>query len=267
MAGFSLSSFLKAAPRGMLISVLIAFVFLNGLGVWQLRRMQWKEALIHDMAQTEAQAPVPIQSLMFPNSSEEFGKGDCPSEPLREACAAPERTKNAWRSVIMPACTVNPSTLIYMHSELSGAPGYRLLAACPLPAGAQDMLVDLGFSANKLNLKAPINIDSGVGCLRPYEKASAFTPVNRPADHDWYWRSAGEDGAALGASLRSDYFLVLDLDASHLHIDGLQQGPLNPAVTVPPERHFEYALTWFGLGWALIGVFISFVFQRLRKPE
>ena len=231
----TLSTWLRAAPRGMLIGVVIAFAFLNGLGIWQLYRLHWKEGLIADMARTEAQAPLPVAQLL--------------------AQAKPD-----WRSASLPTCTVDPAKTIYMHSEVDAVPGYRVLAACPIADGQSLILTDFGFTtAAKLggnNLTF-----TPVGRLRPADKSSAFSPVNRPADHDWYTRSTVELGKAWDVSLRNDYFLVLDLKRSHLDIAGLQQGALSAPL---PNRHFEYALTWFGLAWAMIGIFIAFVTQRAK---
>ena len=231
----TLSAWLRAAPRGMLVSVLIAFVFLNGLGVWQLYRLHWKEGLIADMARTEAQAPVPVAQLL--------------------AQAKPD-----WRSASLSTCTVDPAKAIYMHSEVDATPGYRVLSACPAAPGQPLILIDLGFTT-EAKLGSETLTFAPVGRLRPADKPSAFAPVNRPADHDWYTRSTVDIGKALNVSLRSDYFLVLDLTRSHLDIAGLQQGPLSAPL---PNRHFEYALTWFGLAWVMIGIVIAFVAQRVK---
>lgn len=231
----SLSDWTRAAPRGMAISVAICFVLLNGLGVWQLYRLRWKEGLIADMARSEAMPPVPVMELL-------------------------NEKKPAWRSARLPDCPISSDRLIYMHSEMDGTPGYRVLTACPISNGA--MLTDLGFMTDKTPL--PNTVLTPVGRLRPFEKGNAFTPVNRPADHDWYWRSAAEMGQAMATPVRGDYFLVLDLKESKAHMTGLMQGPLTAPLR---NRHFEYALTWFGLAWALIGVFISFVYQRARQNK
>jgi len=253
-------SFLKAAPRGMLISAVIAFIFLNGLGVWQLYRLQWKEGLIADLARTENMPAVPIGELLSPNSSLEFGKGasNCLSRPMaRKACVATERKTRDWRSVTLAPCTIDPGHVINMHSEMDGEPGYRVLTICPL-SGGQTLLIDLGFSADRQSLVGPVTIDP-VGRLRPADKISAFTPVNTPAAGEWYSRSTPEIAALWHTPLRRDYFLVLDVAASRLSLAGLRQGP----VTAPlPNRHFEYALTWFSLAWIMVGMFIAFVRQK-----
>jgi surfeit locus 1 family protein len=230
-------AFFRAAPRGLTVAVVIAFALLCGLGTWHLFRLQWKEGLIADMARTEAMPPI-------------------------AAVDALAQAKPAWRSVRLPDCAPDPDHLIYMHSELSGTPGYRVLAHCPLAAGQPDMLIDLGFAVDKSTIDLP-NV-TPIGRLRPLEKSGAFTPVNRTSDNDWYWRSATEMGAAWNAKLRGDYFLVLDLKASHVDAPGLQQGPLTAPLA---NRHLEYALTWYGLAGALIGVFIAFVLQKQRAEK
>ncbi len=226
-------NFLKAAPRGMLVAVAIAFACLCGLGVWQLCRLQWKEGLIADLARTEAMPAVPVATVLG-------------------------RPRASWRSVTLPACTIEPARVINMHSEMDGTPGYRALAACPL-AGGQDLLVDLGFSINRLNPSAPVDI-APVGRLRPADKPGAMSPVNSAATGEWYTRDIPDLAAAWRAPLRPDYFLVLDLRASRLDLPGLQQG----AVTAPlPNRHLEYALTWFSLALILLGIFVAFVRKRV----
>lgn len=251
-------AFLKAAPRGMLITVVIAFVLLNGLGVWQLYRLRWKEGLIADLARTEAMAPVPVEELLSPNSASEFGKRDCASRTVaRKACVASERQNRDWRSVTLPSCTITPDRVVNMHSEMDGTPGYRVLTSCPLDSGP-NLLIDLGFSVNKVTLPAATAI-APVGRLRPADKTGTFTPVNIPASGEWYSRSAVDLGKVWHQPLRGDYFLVLDVAASKLGVPGIQQGP----VTAPlPNRHFEYALTWFGLAWVMIGIFVAFVRQK-----
>jgi len=228
-------TFLRSAPRGMLIAVAIAFVFLNGLGVWQLYRLHWKEGLIADLARTEAMPPVPVAEVL-------------------------DRPGSAWRQVILPPCTVAPEHVINMHSEMDGTPGYRVLTTCPL-AGGQNLLVDLGFSPNRLVLAAPVTIVPA-GRLRPADKPGPMAPVNSAATGEWYTRNAADISAAWHKPLRPDAFLVLDIAASKLSLSALRQG----LVTAPlPNRHLEYALTWFSLAWIMMGIFIAFVRQRQAR--
>ncbi|MBW8882927.1 MAG: SURF1 family protein, partial [Asticcacaulis sp.] len=115
------SAFIKAAPRGLTVAVIMAFAILCGLGIWQIQRLHWKEGLIADLARTHALPPAPVDQVL--------------------ATAHPE-----WRAVVLPPCAINPGHMLYMHSQASGQPGYRALAACPVPGGA--ILTDLGFVAD-----------------------------------------------------------------------------------------------------------------------
>lgn len=225
-------SFFRAMPRGMAVAAGVVFLLLNGLGVWQLQRLHWKQQLIADMARTEALAPVPAD----------------------EALAG---SQSAWRRVTLPPC--HPDRLIYMHSEMIGQPGYRVLSACPLTAGG-GMLIDLGFSTGK-DVPVPGSFVPQ-GRLRPFERANMATPANKPDADDWYWRSATDMGPALELQLRQDDFLVVDLSASGIAPVGLMQG----ALTAPlPNRHLEYALTWFSLAWVLVAMFAAFVVQKAKR--
>lgn len=227
-----LADYLRAAPRGLLVSFAIAFLALNGLGIWQLYRLHWKEQLIADMARTEAMPPLPAAVLL--------------AQPTPQ-----------WRSAVLPVCHADAGHLLYMHGEIDGTPGYRVLTACPAGAG-NDMLVDLGFVVDKGQVHLADFVP--VGRLRPADKPSVFAPVNNPAAQDWYTRSIVDMGKALGVPLRPDYFLVLDLKASHLDAAGLQQGPLTAPLF---NRHLEYALTWFSLAWIMAGIVFVMVRQRM----
>ncbi|MBW8734045.1 MAG: SURF1 family protein [Asticcacaulis sp.] len=230
----SVAAFFKAAPRGLVVSFLIAFALLNGLGVWQLYRLHWKEQLIADMARTEAMPPLPATTLLA-------------------------QAKPQWRSAILPPCHADLGRALYMHSEIGGDPGYRVLIACPVANGQKDMLVDLGFVKDKLPALSFVGF-LPVGRLRPADKPSVFAPVNDLAANDWYTRSTVDMGKAFGTTLRPDYFLVLDLKASRLDDIGLQQGPLTAPLA---NRHLEYALTWFGLAWIMAGIVFAMIRQRM----
>jgi surfeit locus 1 family protein len=57
---------------------------------------------------------------------------------------------------------------------------------------------------------------------------------------------------ALHATYPAPIFLMLESPAPHG--PGPQPAPLPTDI---PNRHFEYALTWYGLALALLGVYIA----------
>ncbi|ESQ89111.1 hypothetical protein ABAC460_13660 [Asticcacaulis sp. AC460] len=230
----SLSRFVQAMPKGLTIAVAVAFVILNCLGAWQVQRLMWKKGLLAELASTQAQAPQPLDKVLASK-------------------------KPAWRSVALTRCDVSPEMIIHMNSLSNGKPGYRLLVACP--AGDRSILVELGFAETRL--QPSLTIEHPVGRLRAYDKAGLVTPMNDPIRNDWYWRSPLEMGPFLRApDLREDYFVMLDQAPSGVSVEDLEQGHLTAELS---NRHLEYALTWFALALTLLGMYIAFVIQRMRK--
>jgi surfeit locus 1 family protein len=139
-----------------------------------------------------------------------------------------------------------------------GISGYRIFTPVVLEDGW--IFVDRGFVAEADADKVPALSGqvSYRGVLRKGAKANSFTPDNDPILKDWFW----PDLPAMGASLRLTggspaYYVALTL------VDPLASGQtqINPwadskgANQIPPERHLGYALTWWGFGFALIGVY------------
>ena len=139
-----------------------------------------------------------------------------------------------------------------------GINGYRIFTPVVMEDGW--IFVDRGFVPETEVDKVPV-LSGQVslrGVLRKGAKANSFTPDNDPIRQDWYW----PDLPAMGASLKLTggspaYYVALNL------VDPLATGQMqiNPwadskgANQIPPERHLGYALTWWGFGFALIGVY------------
>jgi surfeit locus 1 family protein len=69
--------------------------------------------------------------------------------------------------------------------------------------------------------------------------------------------------AFAGGPLASDPLpRVIEADAKPEPPGGLPRGGVTRLDL--PNRHLEYALTWYGLAAALAGVYLSFVVSRLR---
>ena len=100
-----------------------------------------------------------------------------------------------------------------------------------------------------------------IGAVRlEYLPKVLFTPDNNPASNSWYWFDLAAVRTATGLSdLRS---IVVQLDTP----DHTGQWPV--AMALSPNlsnKHFAYALTWFGLAITLLGVYIAFIIQERRK--
>ncbi|OYX31165.1 MAG: hypothetical protein B7Y99_10655 [Caulobacterales bacterium 32-69-10] len=227
------------APRrfgfGLAAAVTVCVLILVGLGTWQLQRMAWKLALIARIEALRAAPAEPLEVVLrrLPDQV------DIDYVRAQTTCPALER---------LPT--------VRLYGLRNGVSGYRLIAACPIDAAPyRTILVDRGFIPREVvdtpttpqALGRPI-----VGVLRKGDPGSMFTPKNNAERNDWYRRDPAAMAAALGAPDPAPIFLMLESPAPRG--PGPQPAPLPTDI---PNRHFEYALTWFGLALALIGVYIA----------
>lgn len=214
--------------------VAVGMAILVGLGVWQLQRLQWKEALLTHIDRLQHAAAV----------------------PAAEVLARPPASLDFVRvSLDCPGLEATPTVSLYAVEQ--GEAGVRLIAACSVAGGS--LLVDRGFlrpedkvAPERQRLDSPL-----VGVLRVPTGKNLFTPANNAARDQWYWRDVPAMAAALKAPSPVPVMLMLESPAP---IGG---GPAPAAIpTEISNRHMEYALTWFGLAAALAGVYIALLLRR-----
>ncbi len=153
-----------------------------------------------------------------------------------------------------PALERAPTVRLYAVRE--GVIGYRFIAACPIEVGPyRSILVDRGFVPRESADAAPMPSQLSqpiVGVLRKGDPGNLFTPKNRPDSDQWYRRDIPAMAAVLKAEAPAPVFLMLESPGPH------GPGPLPaPLPADIPNRHLEYALTWYGLALALVGVYIA----------
>lgn len=231
------------APVGLTIAVLISLSILIGLGVWQLQRLKWKEGLLAQIAALQA---APAQPL----------------EPVLKRLANGQDVAYTRVSVVCPGLSRAPFLQLYGLKD--GEAGTRIVSACALPDGPYGaILVDRGFVADTVSARppvvpqdtSPVNL---VGVLRVPDKKTFVTPPNEPAANRWYSRDIAAMAGALSASRPAPVFLMAESSTNP------DWAALQPVAVPPdiPNRHLEYALTWFGLAGALIGVYAAVLWKR-----
>jgi surfeit locus 1 family protein len=220
--------------RGLLwpaVMTVIGVVFLVALGNWQMRRLAWKEGLIAAIAERAHAAPIPLAE------AEKRG-GDI--EYLR---------------VKATGKLVNDREFdFYAFDEQAGV-GWHIVTPLHLADGSV-VFVNRGFVPDEL--KDPAKRQEGrpagdieiVGLARKPETPGAFTPANDAGKNVWYWRDIP---AMAAAAVPGDKARV-----------GWPRGGVTRIEL--PNRHLEYALTWYGLAAALLGVFAAFAVTRWRQP-
>ena len=230
-------------PVALTLVVLVALVLLIGLGVWQVRRLEWKTDLLHRIAALQ----------------------DAPAKPLGPTLQRLKAGGDVEYSRVAIACPdVETRPTLREFAVYQGLAGYRLVTACPLPPGSGygSILVDRGFVAQQGD-QAPHDIPGQpvsqpvVGVLRSGGGRTFVTPQNRPAENRWYWRDVPAMAGQLHAPDPAPLFLMLESPSP-------PSGEPRPA-PLPldiPNNHLGYAITWFGLAAALAGVYLAMLFRK-----
>jgi surfeit locus 1 family protein len=228
---------------GLTVATAIAMAILIGLGVWQLQRLKWKEALLAHVAQAQAAQPRPI-------------------EPVLDGLANGHDVDFVRVKVTCRGLASAPSLELYGIRE--GEIGTRLISACPvLSAFYRTVLVDRGFVADTVSARPAVDPTAPepveiVGVLRVPEKGNFVTPENQP--NRWYSRDAAAMGAVLKAPVVAPVFLMAE-NSSNPQWKALVPAPLPVDI---PNNHFDYALTWFGLAAALACVYVADLIRRRK---
>ena len=200
------------------------------LGAWQTQRLAWKESLIAEIEQKISAEPVELPE-------------------------SPDQTRDNLLRV-KAVGILGTHELHVIHSIKLYGPGYRLIA--PMQVGSRRIMVDLGFLPEAQKDEIPREGSSRwddpaveqivTGLLAWPNEADGFTPEPDLGRNIWFAR----DVAGMSAALNTEPLLIV----AESHADDQIVMPQPPGVNLP-NRHLEYALTWFGLAfvWAAMSVF------------
>jgi surfeit locus 1 family protein len=231
----------RGFPVGLTITVAVAFAILVGLGTWQLQRLQWKEGLLARIAALQAAPARPIGPIL-----DRVAEGaDADFTRVEAEC---------------PGLETAP--FLELYSVRDGQAGVRLVSACRIAsAHYRSVLVDRGFVADTVSARPPVSPDDEtlvrvVGVLRKPEHGNLFSPANTP--RQWYVRDVEAMAKALNAAEPAPLFLMAETPTNP-GWKALVPAPLPLDI---PNRHLEYALTWYGLAAVLLGVYAAMLFRR-----
>lgn len=231
-------------PMGLTLFTALALALLVGLGEWQVQRLHWKVALLARIAALQNAPAAPIG----PSLAKLAASGDVDFTRVTVDCPDIERTP-----------------FVRLYAVRDGEAGYRIITPCRLTGAAYPvLLVDRGFlrqDAPKLDIAQGARLTQPlVGVLRKGDKKTFVTPDNQPAQGLFYSRDPAAMAKALGAQMPAPVFLMLETPAPRA--GGPVPAPVPPDI---PNRHLEYAVTWFGLAAALLGVYLATLWRRLAK--
>jgi surfeit locus 1 family protein len=226
------------------VASVVCVALLIGLGVWQLHRLAWKEALIAAVEARAHAAPV-----------------DAPPESdwPRLDPADYEYRRVRFAGVFDGSRQVTVFRALSEPRGRFGGPGYLVMTPLKLVDGAT-VLVDRGFVPEAQ--KAAAGETTVVGLMRASETRNLFTPSDDPANGQWFTRDVGAIARAEGLTRVAPFFVDAEAgpDPSALPEGG-------ETILAFPNNHLSYALTWFGMAAALVGVFVAYAASRLREGK
>ncbi len=234
----------------LLAFTLAGVLLMSGLGVWQLQRLQWKEAILAQIAV----------------------RRDAPASPLpsRENWAALNPDAYEYRHVFIRGVFDHARESYLFRASATGAAGggagYEVLTPLRLEGGGE-VIVNRGFVPAELQdpaRRAAGQIAGEVtvtGLMRRPESRNAFTPADEPEKNLWFTR----DPRALAAhwALADAAPFSVDADATE-NPGGWPKG--GATVMTIPNNHLSYALTWFALAATLAGVSLVFALRGDKNP-
>ena len=243
----------------------VTLAILIGLGTWQWQRMHWKRGLLDRLEATAAAAPVTLGEAIATTAEarEGFPKGlqyrrvEVRGMFYHEGefhVWAPERRGPSWQ-------VVTPLALAAPVQNPAGDPEYFthvmvVRGIVPDARKAGDRRAG-GQPAGTVRLTGRVRLDA--------PNVSAPDPDTRK--NQWYTRDLDRMTARLaetrefskGYATFAPFFLEA---ANRIGPEGAPE-PRFAELTLS-NRHFEYALTWWGLALTLIGVYAAFVITKLR---
>lgn len=225
----------------------IAVALLVALGSWQLSRLQEKEALIARVSERVGAEPVPA--------------------PPRAEWSGLDLDEWSYRRVSLTGTyDFAKEARVYVNlSEPRGplkGPGYFVLTPLDLTSGGT-VIVNRGFTPEKggaVSRGVAGQEVAVVGPLRGPEGRNLFTPSDEPAKRLYFAR----DPAAIASTLGIPGAAPFTVDAEASGPGGVPQG--GETRISFPNRHLEYALTWYGLA-ATLAVFFAVFAWRVRKGD
>ena len=233
---------------GLTAFMLAALAVLIGLGVWQLKRLDWKEGLIAKIETRTKGAPISLEKAV--------------------ALAREGRDPSYYR--VRVEGRFHHAKELYLYAVTDEGVGWHVIT--PLETADGDMvLVDRGFVPDELKdpssraLGQVENVVTVTGVVRSPETQGLFLPDNEPKADRWFWRDL--QGMALSAFpngvIQVAPFFV-EAEKSSVPGGWPEGGQTRLEI---PNNHLQYAITWFLLAACLLviyGVYVRGLYRRDR---
>ena len=227
---------------------LAGLALLIGLGVWQLKRLAWKEGLIAEIETRAKGEPIALKDAI--------------------AVASEGRDPSYYR--VRVDGRFDNAKELYLYSVADERVGWHVITPLTSSDGAV-LMVDRGFVPDVLRdpakraqgeIEGPVTV---TGLARTPEIQGAFVPDNEVAANRWFWRDLAGMTHALfpgGAPAVAPFFL--EAEKSDVPGGWPEGGQTHLEL---PNNHLQYAITWFLLAGALVVIYLVYVRGAYRRER
>lgn len=235
------------------VFILPALALLLGLGIWQIERMQWKDALIEEI-RTRGAAP----AVALPNS-QRIGLADI-----------------IFRPVTVTGRYDFESEFFLLNQVRKGKPGMHLITPLVRADDAGIVLVDRGWipvERRQPETRAGSRPGGDVtvaGIVRTPEPRDWLTPAGNPADNEWFFMDLAGMSEAAGIWPVPEYYILATAEAPA----GETPSPAGNQVSWPVANEWHVTVVNNHLSYAVIclilaaGLAIVFaIFHLGQKPD
>ena len=214
----------------LLIGVIGATI-LVGLGIWQMSRMVWKQAMLDEISAMMVQAPVALPAVV-------------------------DAGHDRYRGVLVTGRFTGEA--VFKLDSLEGqGPGKRVIAAFETTDGRR-VLVDRGLWLDGTEAQPDLAHAAEVaGNLDWPRETDSFTPPPDARIGLWFAR----DVPAMAAVLRTEPVLIVARQSTG---DGIVPAPVDTSAI--PNNHWQYVVTWFSLALVWLGM-TAYWLWRIRQPD
>ena len=222
--------------RKWLFVVLVAIpglLVLVYLGVWQTKRLSWKEALLENISYNLSVEP----SLL------------------------PERLKKTEHNykMVMVEGSLEPRSIFVLTPIKGTGAGFRVISPLKLKDGSK-ILIDRGVikEEEKARLETPTQHRFVIGYLFWPNETDYFTPEPNIKRNMWFSR----DLEKMANFLETQQILVVSTE-NRLDPSIKMQDPTKDI----PNNHLQYAITWFMMAILWFGMSVYFVYKMTGRKK
>lgn len=240
---------------GLTIGVLICGAILISLGNWQLRRLSWKVDLMERVAERSKQ---PGQAAPGPEAWK--------PEAISKADYSPVQVTGRF----LHEGEAHILTTLSQPRGRFGGPGYLVHTPFQTKSGWY-VLINRGFIPGRFKdpgtraSELPEGEVTVKGLLRAPPPLNGYAPDAQVDKNIFYTRNVTKIAEARRLPIGRTAPYTIDLVASETPKSGLPQaGETRRTWT---NNHLQYALTWYGLALALVGVYGAFVWSTVFRRK